>query len=102
MLLVTCISGVLLLIEGGGGQKNETGKGQPDQKLCDVIGSCKEKENRNQRNGNTLSDLNYNINLSAYNIIFLITKEDLSFTRMSNLNCSNLHQNLAYSHDYKF
>ena len=49
MLLVTCISCVLLLMIGGGGQKNETGKGQPDQKLCDIIGSCKEKENRNQR-----------------------------------------------------
>ena len=97
MLLVTCISCVLLLIEGGGGQKNEMGEGQPDHKLCDVIGSCKD-----QRNGNTLYDLNYNINLSSYNIIFLITKEYLSFTRMSNLNCSNLHQNLAYSHDYKF
>ena len=98
MLLVTCICCVLLLIEGGGGegQKNETGEGQPDQKLCDVIESCEEKENKNHRNRNTLYDLNYNINLSANNIIFLITKEYLSFTRMSNLNCSNLHQNLAY------
>ena len=101
--IVSCISCVLLMIKGsgGGGRKMRRGKGQPDQKLCDVIGSYKVKQNKNQRNGSTLYDLNQNINLKSYNIIFLITKEYLSLTRLSNLNCSNLHQNLAKWHDYK-
>ena len=74
--IVPCISCALLLIEGSGGQKNETGKGQPDQKLCDVIWSYKVKENKNQRNGSTLYDLNYNT-ISALRILFFWSQKNI-------------------------
>lgn len=104
MLLVTCISCVLIIIDWrGGGRKMRRERDSQTINYVMLLEVAKKKKTKITEMGiHCMILIRYNINLSSYNIIFQITKEYLSFTRMSNLNCSNLHQNLAYCHGYKF